>query len=818
MRSPLQVTIMAALVESRGQTPQDRWSLFKQYYDVFCNREAEKETPTSRVLRERRQDVDAIHRRVGLLLQTESERPGATESRLPMSRFIHVVRSRLSEEGYEGNELETSTDEIINAAVARLVFLVNIDESITFEIRSLQEFMAAEALMDGTDAVIQERLSAIAPSIHWRNVFLFAAGHCFTVRQSLRDTICSVCDQLNEHNNDPLVGATLAGSRLACDILVEGVARLQPKYAHQLLRIAARLMSMPIVDENARLAGAHDRTLDAIFREEAHDRLQRPNLADRLGAWTVVRLLLDKGIAWAEEFAKHNWPNDLPSQIEIMSKSGAGPAVSAWTIDNLSRITGQADPSDVRFVFIGAEAAANADDAMPKWLSASRRILRGESYPDLTSRFLLTEDQAQGVWFRLRSVEDHSGLAPLKDMPTTAPGWWPVVAASRFFNDPSAAILATLLREFSQLQGKPELEFRNLPWYIAFSIPWPLAACLDAYSAGEEFMELASRLERGELGDLPDWRKAEARWRENGFGPTDWGYSAKEGWPLDRYIGTRGFPIGVSLWSHFVSRPDWPAFLTWFDALEGQRERDRAASMIVALLNLFDPGAARAKPTPAQFRTILLSERKPSIPLGILNGIRIDDFNRDWVDAFEDVFRSKGVDIAGSSDFGLMHSSVATALATAYVREPDRTALLRPLAALAIDGAKFDLPATVLQPDAVGPGGDNVIQLYLRLSQGGWKDDDEIQRIVERFTSTENQRLVVELGLRALLTGSQNGGLSSGEAERLGLALHSHLKQKGSTETWQTFAFLSAALAQRQSPLQVPDQWRRLGLPELSAA
>lgn len=45
MRSPLQITIMAALVERLGQPPQERYSLFKEYYSVIYQREIERDTP-----------------------------------------------------------------------------------------------------------------------------------------------------------------------------------------------------------------------------------------------------------------------------------------------------------------------------------------------------------------------------------------------------------------------------------------------------------------------------------------------------------------------------------------------------------------------------------------------------------------------------------------------------------------------------------------------------------------------------------------------------------------------------------------------------
>jgi hypothetical protein len=41
-------------------------------------------------------------------------------------------------------------------------------DQVGFEIRSLQEFMAAEALTDGTDEIVADRLRAIASITHWQ--------------------------------------------------------------------------------------------------------------------------------------------------------------------------------------------------------------------------------------------------------------------------------------------------------------------------------------------------------------------------------------------------------------------------------------------------------------------------------------------------------------------------------------------------------------------------------------------------------------------------------------------------------------------------
>ena len=100
---------------------------------------------------------------------------------------------RLKEEGHEGHELDRLKQQIVAAALERLVFLVGLEsDQIGFEVRSLQEFMASESLMEGSDEDIDCRLGEIAPIPNWRNVFLFASGKCFADRQHLRDKILSI--------------------------------------------------------------------------------------------------------------------------------------------------------------------------------------------------------------------------------------------------------------------------------------------------------------------------------------------------------------------------------------------------------------------------------------------------------------------------------------------------------------------------------------------------------------------------------------------------------------------------------------------------
>src|SRR5262249_11922127 len=144
-------------------------------------------------------------------------------------------------------------DQIIDAAGTRLVFLVGVeDDAIGFELRSLQEFMAAEGLMAGGDDQVIARLGEGSQPPHWRKTFLFATGKCFADRQHLRDSIYAICSTLDDDDARPAARATRAGARLAADILRDGPARRQPKYALLFTSEALRALDAPPADQDSR--------------------------------------------------------------------------------------------------------------------------------------------------------------------------------------------------------------------------------------------------------------------------------------------------------------------------------------------------------------------------------------------------------------------------------------------------------------------------------------------------------------------------------------------------------------------------------------
>ncbi len=321
MESPLQVTIMARLLAQVAKPPQERYKLFQQYYKVIYRREMERSVPVlSQLLRDYETDIDAIHYHTGLLLQIESERTQHTDATLSVEEFKAIVTARLSREGHPEAARGRLAEEIAKCATDRLVFLVpSQSERVGFEIRSLQEFMAAEALMDGRDNVVVERIKTIAGVPFWQNVLLFAAGKCFAERQWLRESISEICAQMNDDPLDPLAHFVQAGSIVALALLEDGLSRRQPAYSNALARRALALLSLPPSQVHDRLADVYEHAFETVYREETRRFISGHEFSATLSSWRVLlRLAIKRSVAWAREYVEEHWPRDMEKRETVL--------------------------------------------------------------------------------------------------------------------------------------------------------------------------------------------------------------------------------------------------------------------------------------------------------------------------------------------------------------------------------------------------------------------------------------------------------------------------------------------------------------------
>ena len=560
MRSPLQVTIMTALVDQMGQPPEARWNLFNAYYDVIYRREVERDIPASDILRQYRPDINAIHNRVGLLLQIGSEQSGRTDAKFSSQRFVQLVRTRLKEEGHVEAKLTTLTQQIVEAAAERLVFLVGLEsDQVGFEIRSLQEFMAAECLMEGSDKDVEERLLEIAPLANWRNVFLFASGKCFGSRQHLRDAIHRICGTLNETDGEKFAGRYLVGSRLAMDLLDDGLSRNQPRFVQSLGRVAVRALDVPSHDFQTQLANVYENQLQSIYLDEIVRRLCDERHHVRIGTWGCLLHLVGRDIDWARQLADQNWPTDSDTQIDILQGS-IGFWRNPWSAAKFLDLLLQYPVSRMRELFhIGTAVQLENNiyhQSQPNYPGDLKthphqesmfRILMGDGY-ELRFEITLLGERFSGISGIHTPNDESFWFYQLQNIGDCHTSWAVYKSAAKFLQNPSKEQLAQELRAIARLL-RPEPVHRRLS--TNSDIPWPLAACIDMCTNERDALDLAQRAASGDLGDRDTWLAAERRWRTEGVAESDIRSMSDERLPFDDRIDSTGFPLVLSMWPAF---------------------------------------------------------------------------------------------------------------------------------------------------------------------------------------------------------------------------------------------------------------------------
>lgn len=251
LKTPLQVLIITVILERLGALPPDRYSLFSRYYDTIYDRETGKPNDLAAFLATHKPEITYIHEMVGLLLQHRSEIAEDSQALLGVDALRKVAQDRLVRIGHEpGYELDKITDRILDAVRERLVLLVpGGDDTVMFEVRSLQELMAARALSTGLETDIESRLAALAPSPHWRNTWLFIAGRLFADPEERKwSLVTDLLDDFARRSPWPeWLMPVVPG--LAAELLDDGLAEQKPKWLRELAQLALRALSVPIPTE-----------------------------------------------------------------------------------------------------------------------------------------------------------------------------------------------------------------------------------------------------------------------------------------------------------------------------------------------------------------------------------------------------------------------------------------------------------------------------------------------------------------------------------------------------------------------------------------
>lgn len=266
LRTPLQVLILSIIIDnSAGNLAPDRYSLFWGYYDTVFKRELAKKTSLRTLLRDNGPQIQQLHERIGYELQLRSEEGERSYAALTVDELKDITWSVLQAAGHRlGDAGNSLLDDIYRAATERLVLIApRGNKGFGFDVRSLQELMAAKYITNGAFDQVSQRLRRLVASPHWRNTWIFGAGAIFAARQEHQlPLLVELIEGVDDDASHRLGRIVPVGPRLALAVLDDGMARSWPAWRDRLLTHGLRVLGEPTPPDLPALARAIVRFAD----------------------------------------------------------------------------------------------------------------------------------------------------------------------------------------------------------------------------------------------------------------------------------------------------------------------------------------------------------------------------------------------------------------------------------------------------------------------------------------------------------------------------------------------------------------------------
>ncbi|MBI4821159.1 MAG: AAA family ATPase [Deltaproteobacteria bacterium] len=528
LRTPLAVTLATLMVAQEGELPSSRFKLFNRFFEITFSREVQKSLRDG-ITRGDERRLRALHVRAGLALHVRSA-ASSSRARLSLRDFRQMIRDLLDEEG-ETDDVEGWVARLSRFTSERLVLLqCPTPRSIAFGLRSIQEFFAAEALLE-CPVDFGELFREIGGSSHWRNVLGFVASRAVEQTQGSRQAIAHAlertCRDLDEGHRGLGPKVARLGAELALYLLEETHAYAPPAVLtgwSEIVASAANAGSLVSPEFEYRLGRLAARSrYQNQYLELVEQRLSRDS-TDR-SAWRILHGLAENALEAAAAVAGRFLDSQRAASSAAKSMQELQYPFAPWMWTSFDEHLEWFSPLALLKHSWRGDDDANSSSLTRRALQFPRvRNVRVESSDTPFCASLGTLGGADSAWHELLALRS----------PESGP-WRAWRATAEFETHPSTENLAKALEVFAEPTA-----FRER-WL--FSCSFVMSTCLTAARRPQDFREMANQAREGQLGDPDVWRRAQDRWLSSGFSQEDLVHTLTTPWGLDPDLGARGAPF-----------------------------------------------------------------------------------------------------------------------------------------------------------------------------------------------------------------------------------------------------------------------------------
>ncbi|MBA4010222.1 MAG: hypothetical protein C0481_00010 [Phenylobacterium sp.] len=504
MISPLQVSLLFSLVQTSNNIPKDRWTLFERHYETLRDREIAKGGGNGDLIRKYKSQIDRIHYDAGFILQVRAEKQGNASAHFTLGEFRDLISRNVKLAILDEAECERVTARIMDVATNRLVFLGDRNEGrIAFDVRSLQEFMAAARIMVSPEPLIKARLTAIAYRSHWAHVFRIACSKVYAEAslEEFREEILTILGRLDCGDVGIDYKSIRAGARTAIALLTDSTAGARETDRAKLMNRALRVLELELKGADVLIGLAA--VCDTVTRQ-ALNLVVEENLRNTGGPLFVNTLGLLQ-ILTHDEHPLAQWAQERLNQVVEIQRRDAvtltalplPQTLTAGSADYLRNLVWEAGPLSVRRWSARGEAVLAPFNSVLEHLFVEGAPIRVHQ---AGTPFLA----AQLIYKPITALAGLGLDIPERVGPKS--GWRLVAAAARFSASPNLTTLA----EAVQLSDADDVEG------LLLELPWPVATFVRiGRRDGSEVT--ATRLLAGEYGDVETMLAAENFWKARGL-------------------------------------------------------------------------------------------------------------------------------------------------------------------------------------------------------------------------------------------------------------------------------------------------------------
>ncbi|MDF1704930.1 MAG: AAA family ATPase [Aeromicrobium sp.] len=244
-KNPMQLALLLHLIRTKGDSlPTERTALYRQYMDLFLDREVEKSTAISPLVKAYRDDIEEASAYIGWYMQGRAEIDSAS-TRLTESHLVREMKSYLG-----GVGREAPVQAVFEAMRDRVWVLTSKQPgTYEFDVQPIREFVTARYLhdyaesMDGRSVPRTEILTAMLERSYWLNTARFLAGH-FPESQ-LSDLADDIMDVV-------AIDAPSRQIRTALwTLLADGVFKKRPRPQERLAKQLADDVTAALLDDDS---------------------------------------------------------------------------------------------------------------------------------------------------------------------------------------------------------------------------------------------------------------------------------------------------------------------------------------------------------------------------------------------------------------------------------------------------------------------------------------------------------------------------------------------------------------------------------------